>query len=239
MDDRHRRFDGVLDRHAGAPQLAKVLRPDGHAGRLGVHDRVEGAAERHVGAYLPGAESHRHRRVEDERRHVDEADPLDARPIAIAADLGPRPDLPRRRVEHDHTAAAARDDQPALDGHRDDGDDAVAAHRAVAFVVHEEHAGIRIRTFRLGQQRAVHVRVPARLEHQRRAQVVAVGPHPLAPLEHRRALDARKAVHDESERFAGGVCVDGAEGDHGWGVGSGLRAQGSGKTFDHTLEDLA
>ena len=34
-------------------------------------------------------------------------------------------------------------DQPALEGHRDDGDDAVAAHRAVALVVHEQHAGVR------------------------------------------------------------------------------------------------
>ena len=68
--------------------------------------------------------------------------------------------------------------------------------------------------FRLREERAVHVRVPARLEHQCRAQVIAVGPHPFAPLEHRRALDARKAVHDESEWFAGGVCVDGAEGGH-------------------------
>ena len=81
--------------------------------------------------------------------------------------------------------------------------------------------------FRLGEQRAVHVRVPARLEHQRRAQVIAVGSHPFSPLEHRLALDAREPVHDEAERFAGGVCVDGAEGVHdrvqGQGSGLGVR----------------
>ena len=46
----------------------------------------------------------------------------------------------------------------------------------------------------LGQQRAVHVGVAARLEHQRRSQVVVVLAQPLALLEHRRSLNGGKSV---------------------------------------------
>jgi hypothetical protein len=36
-------------------------------------------------------------------------------------------------------------------------------------------------------------------------------PHPLALVEHGGAIDGRKPFHDEPQRFAGGVGVDGAE----------------------------
>ena len=73
----------------------------------------------------------------------------------------------RRRCRPGH-------DQPALDRDRRHRDDAVAAHRAVALVVHEQHAGVGARRHRLGEDRAVHVGVAARLEHQRAAQMIRV-----------------------------------------------------------------
>ena len=218
----------MLDSHADAPQLAEVFGPERHAGGFGVHDRIESAAERHIGPNLARAEPDGHRGLQDEGWNVDEAHSLDSRSIAVTPYVGARADLPCRRIEHDGVAVAG-DDQPAFDRHRHDSDDAVAAHRAVALVVHEEHARVRVRMFRLGQQRAVHVRVAAGLQHQRGSQVVAVGPHPLTPLEHRPALHARKAVHDEPERLASGVRVDGADLMVHWFrvQGSGFRVQGS------------
>ena len=65
---------------------------------------------------------------------------------------------------------------------------------------------------RLGQERAVHVGVAARLEHQRRPQMVVVLLHPRTLLENRASLDGGKALDDEPERLAGGVRVDGANG---------------------------
>jgi hypothetical protein len=50
--------------------------------------------------------------------------------------------------------------------------------------------------------------VPARLEHQRAAQVIGVRAHPLALVEHRRAARRGKAVDDQSQRLAGCVRVD-------------------------------
>ena len=51
------------------------------------------------------------------------------------------------------------------------------------------------------QQRAIHVGVTARLEHDRRAEIVVVLAQPLAPLEHRVALRLGKPVDNESQRF--------------------------------------
>ena len=69
-------------------------------------------------------------------------------------------------------------------------------------------------TFRRGEQRAVHVGVAARLEHQRGAQMIAVLLDPGPLLEHGLPLDGGKAVDDEPQRLAGGVGVEGAD-DHG------------------------
>ena len=64
---------------------------------------------------------------------------------------------------------------------------------------------------RLGEHRAAHVGVAARLEHQRAAEVIGVPRHPVALLEHRPAARRRKAVDDEAQRLARRVRVDGAD----------------------------
>jgi hypothetical protein len=77
--------------------------------------------------------------------------------------------------------------------------------------VHEQQAGIGSRADGLGQQRAVHVGVPARLQQQRAAQRVGVLLQPGALLPHRLAGRGREAVDDEAQRFTGGVGVDRAD----------------------------
>ena len=154
--------------------------------------------------------------MEDERRHVGERHARDAGGVVgSGAEAGARPHRPGGRVVHDRHAVAARHDQPALERNRRDRDHAVAAHRAVALVVHEEHAGVRAGRDRLGEERAVHVGMAAGLEHQRAPQVVGPLLHPVALLEHRPADRRGKAVDDETQRLAGGVRVDGLQSNRG------------------------
>ena len=70
---------------------------------------------------------------------------------------------------------------------------------------------------RLGEKRAVHVGVPARLEHERAPQMIDVLLRPRALVEHRVAFRAGQPFDDEPERLAGGVRVDGADAmNHGY-----------------------
>ena len=57
VDDLHRGLDRVLDRHADAPELAQLSWSDRQASGFGIHNRVECAAKRHVGADLAATES--------------------------------------------------------------------------------------------------------------------------------------------------------------------------------------
>jgi hypothetical protein len=119
-----------------------------------------------------------------------------------------------RRVVHHRRAVAARHQQAALERNRRHGDDTVAAHGAVALVVHEEDAGVRPGHHRLGEDGAVHVRMAARLEHQGAPQMIGMPLHPLALVEHRLAVRRRKSVDDEAKRFTGRVRVDGSQLKH-------------------------
>jgi hypothetical protein len=93
-------------------------------------------------------------------------------------------------------------------------DHAVTAHRAPAFVVHEEHAGNGRRAHGLGQQRAIHVGMAARLEHQRPSQMIDVALGPGALVEHRLAFGTRKAVHNQAQRLTGRMRVDSPDAVH-------------------------
>jgi len=62
-----------------------------------------------------------------------------------------------------------------------DGDDPVAAHGAVALVVHEQDPNVGPGSDRRGDDAAVHVGVAARLPHECCAQVVEALLHPTAP----------------------------------------------------------
>ncbi len=65
-----------------------------------------------------------------------------------------------------------RRDQPLVHGVAAERDDGVAAHGGIALIVHEQHGEVGARQVRLDQQRAVHVEMAARLEHQDLAQMV-------------------------------------------------------------------
>jgi hypothetical protein len=105
-------------------------------------------------------------------------------------------------------------DQAAFQRNRRHRNDAVPAHGAVALVVHEQHACVRARRHRLGEDRAVHVGMPARLQHQRPPQMVHVAAHPRALFQHRLAARRRKAIDDQPQRLAGRVRVDCLERQH-------------------------
>ena len=188
MLDAHRRLDGVLDRHSGTPQIVEPSWLDRNPDGLGVDDGVERAAKGHVGVQRATVEPQRHARMQDERRHVAKADARDATRLAVARDGRAGGDLSGRRIEDDLAGSAWRD-QSTFERDRRHRDDAVPAHRAIAFVVHEEDAGVGAVALGFGEQRTVHVRVPSRLQHQCGSQVVVVLPHPLALLEHGLTFD--------------------------------------------------
>ena len=66
MRDRLRGFDRVLDLHADPSELRQVRGVDRQADGLAVHDGVERAAERDVGADLTRADFHREPSVQHE-----------------------------------------------------------------------------------------------------------------------------------------------------------------------------
>src|SRR5919204_6493737 len=136
MADLARGHDRALDRRAGCDQIAEAVRGHLEADARGVDERVEGAAESYVIAHLA------HSRDLDavvERdhigRHVLERDAPD--PSAVAARTCGH--SAGGRVEP-HLVTRAQ--EANLEGDGDQRDHAVAAHRAPALVVQEEHTGI-------------------------------------------------------------------------------------------------
>jgi hypothetical protein len=102
----------------------------------------------------------------------------------------------------------ARPRELAFDGDRRDRDNPVAAHRAPPFVVHEQHPGKRPGGDRFCQQRAVHIRMAAWLEHDRAAKMIDVLLRPRALGEHRRAFRTRQPFDDQTKRLTGRMGVD-------------------------------
>ena len=148
---------------------ARVLRVD-----IGIESPAEGdvvahpAQARNLHGFVPR---------QHERGHVVEIDA----PDLAARDARMGGDQAGRAVDA-HAGLRRRHRQEAgFQRHLGDGDDAVAAHGAVALVVHEEHAEVGAGRDRRGEEAAVHVGVAARLPHERGAQAVAALPHP-APL---------------------------------------------------------
>ena len=82
------------------------------------------------------------------------------------------------------------------------------AHVAVALVVHKDDAEVRAGRDGLGEKGPVHVRVPARLPHERLADTVEIVPGPAPLLENRRARNARDARGHDAQGLARGVRVE-------------------------------
>ena len=154
--------DRTLDAHADIDAALEAARIERHTEGVRVDEGVERAAEREIVAHVPETlDADDLIQGDRERRNVLERDL--AHPIAIA--YRARRDASGRRVVADHIARALA----RLEERGRKGDDPVAAHRAPALVVHEQDAEVAIGRNGLGWDRAVHVRVAARLEHDRSA----------------------------------------------------------------------
>ena len=70
---------------------------------------------------------------------------------------------------------------------------------------------MRTRRDRLSQQRAIHIRVSARLQHERAPQMVDVLHRPRALGEHGVALGSRQSFDDEPQWLSSCVRVDGSD----------------------------
>jgi hypothetical protein len=109
-------------------------------------------------------------------------------------------------VTQRHTAGG---DRPAAECDR-----GVAAHRAETGVMHEQHAE------RCGwggrhHQRAIHLGMSARLQHQAPAMQIEAGRGIVAHFQNRGAARLGKAVEDEAHRLAPGMHLNGAVGGEG------------------------
>ena len=122
-------------------------------------------------------------------------------------DIRHRHDPPGRCVDADLLAGEFRRQHARLEQRRHHGDDAVAAHRAVALVVQEEYAEVRIGCVRWQHDAAVHVCVASRLPHQRPAVVVEPVPRIAPPRQHRVTFWQRHAREQDAQRLSAGVSV--------------------------------
>ncbi len=116
-----------------------------------------------------------------------------------------RLDPARRNVER-HVRFV---DQSCFDHELGERDDRVAAHRAVALVVKEEDVEVGVRGAR--EHGAVHVGVPAGLEHQAGTQMIEVLAKVAPLLQHGAPFQLRQSVRDDSQRLAAGMHVDGRD----------------------------
>ena len=187
MDQRHARLDGEADPLADLHETARLLRLEGEPARRRFHQRVEVAA---VGQVECHAAQPRHVDVEvephRERGHVADRDrgrlPRSARHPARHQAGG--------RVEGHGGVAARRGHAAGLHQHGAERDGAVPAHVHRAERLDEEHADVGPRRHRVGQDRAAHGGVAARLVEGHAEQVAAVRGQVLALL-HREAPGRR------------------------------------------------
>ena len=98
--------------------------------------------------------------------------------------------------------------QALLDEALRERDDAVAAHRAVALVVHEQDGHVGVVAVGRQEHGAVHVAVTARLVHQHPADMVGVLAHPRSAFCDGRLWHRRIAGADQTQGLAGAVEVE-------------------------------
>ncbi len=104
-----------------------------------------------------------------------------------------------------------RGNEPAVHGPAGYGNRGVPAHRRIALVVSEEHANRSIRVVGLDGNDAVHVRMPARLEHQHAAQLVVIPEGLAALVEDRATAEIGVPLDHDPHRLATGVHLDGLQ----------------------------
>jgi hypothetical protein len=84
----------------------------------------------------------------------------------------------------------------------------VAAHGAVALIVDEQHGEIGFRMIGLNRDDAVHVKMAARLENEKSAQLIQMLAGIPALIQNPLSGDLRKAAHDQPYRLARGMHFD-------------------------------
>ena len=213
--------EDVGDRRAGPGQRLGLLRHHAQAEVRRVHDAVVRATEADVGPQrtafggLPGQRDAVRPKLEvarrQVRRHVREADLLDDRRSLDAPDRRAGDHQAGGRLESDGCLGCRCREQALLDQAAGEGDDAVAAHRAVALVVHEQHGEVGVGPDGRQEHRAVHVAMAARLEADDLANVIGVLQDPAPALQDRCQRHGRVAGRDEPQRLAACVEVDGLD----------------------------
>src|SRR6185369_3576351 len=97
-------------------------------------------------------------------------------------------------------------DQMSFDHKLSEGDDRMAAHRAVTLVVQKEDVEIGIS--RWSNDSAIHICMTTRLPHQTSAQIVVVFTKITSLFEHVPALNRRQSTNDNPQRLATRMHVD-------------------------------
>ena len=126
-----------------------------------------------------------------------------------------------RDLEADSRLRHTRREQAFFDEGSGDRDRAVPAHRAVALVVHEQQADVGVVPVWAEENRPVHIRMAARLEHGCSPDVICVLENPAAALEHGQVRHFREAGSDHAQRFAGAMKVEHLDGQPGGAAGQG------------------
>ena len=93
-------------------------------------------------------------------------------------------------------------------------DDPVPAHRAVAFIMKKQHAGIGLRVCGCDQQAPVHVVMASRFPHERRAKMIQVRPAIPAFFQDGGPGRLGKSRRHHAKRFAGNVTVKSGDNVH-------------------------
>ena len=207
------RLDRALELATEPDERRQVSSLDRQPERADVNRRVERSSEREVGVDRPGPGRQGEALNLHVRRDVAKADRLDA----PTADPGDRLEPSRGDVD-DHTGLGLSSlDETGVDRPRHERDRAVPARGREARVVEEDHAEVGALVVGLGHEAAVHVRMPARLEHEQPSHVVQLLGRETAALENRRPLERRRAACHDAKRLATRVVVDRA--DRGPGAG--------------------
>ena len=120
------------------------------------------------------------------------------------------------RVEPDRGGRDGSGKQSLFQHDRREPDDAMPAHRAVAFIMKKQHPGISLRVCGSDQQAPVHLVMASRFPHERRTKMIQVCPAILAFFQDGRTGRLGKSRRHHAKRFAGNVTINGGDGVHGW-----------------------
>ena len=204
--------DGLFDGEAQGLKSRRVFGPEVEAQGLRLAKGIERSAKRQIIVNRADARNvNRLLHVEDERRHVAKRDAsnlafVDGRLRRHKAAGGVKPDRGVRNGSGKQSLFQHDGREP---------DDPVSAHRAVAFIMKEQHPGIGLRMRGGDQQASVHLVVTSRFPHERRAKMVEVRPAIVSFFQDGGAGGLGKPRRHHAKRFSGHVTVKGGDNVHG------------------------